>query len=465
LRWSGYEYENHHFSIQNKFFDFKNIDDLIENVQGKAGGAFGLCLADAQGNIGFLPHGLFPKRNDIYAAASGIKPGWTGDYEWEGYIEKSKVPVLKNPKKGYIFTANGRISSLNVEAGIAVTTASTARAKRIDSLLNDLIHTQKKKVGIQDMKRILNDTYDIFAAEKAPIMIDIVEKNNNLEKYINDPKKVEQIRTWLSELKSWNYHFDQNMTQPTIYTLWDIYFVNNLFNKQIKNENLRNLASVNFGFDDFTLDLLKNIQKDPSYFSKYCQSGNKDVPNACVKALVDGLDFVHEYLIPAGTSLAVDDALYGKWHTVEYRYAPFTRSLFRYFFDRRDSDSGSKNTINVGSVYYSQFKEKGLESSHTPNYRMIVDFGNDANNQFSIETGCSENILGKYFYYNLHDKHMSLEMVPMNFNSLNTSHTHRYSTIRFIYKDWYDQEEERLRKLEEAKQKAQNEGKEKQEDL
>lgn len=451
LAWTGYDYENHFIQAFFNILDLQNVQEAIKLFSNKSGGAFGLCYADTHGNIGYSPFAKFPKRVDIYEAARGIKPGWTGKYDWQGFTDPKDTPYMINPDKGYIFTANGRISSENVKLGIGVTQAATARAQRIDYLLNDLIHVQKKKIDIDDMKRVMNDTFDIYASMKAPIMLELAEAN--LEKYIKDKSRIPQIKKWMNDLKSWNYRFELDMSQPTIFTLWDIFFVDNMFKRQVKNDKLRNHASKRYGFEDFTLDILENLKTDPSYFSKYCQSGIKDEPNSCLKALVDGLDFVHEYLVIPGASFKDEDAYYRDWHKVVYRYAPFTRSFLRYFFDRSDSDSGSKNTINVGSVYYSDFKEKGLESQHTPNYRMIVDFGDDANNQFSIETGCSENILGKYFYYNLHDRHMSLEMVPMNFNSLNTTHTKRYATIRFIYKDWYAQEEERLSKLEEAKAK------------
>jgi hypothetical protein len=157
------------------------------------------------------------------------------------------------------------------------------------------------------------------------------------------------------------------------------------------------------------------------------------------------LHFAYEYLAPTGTPPSEEDMRYGYWHKIHYRYAPFTRTPLKILFDRSDEDNGSKNTINVGTVYYKEFREKGMESHHTANYRMVVDFGNDADNMFSIDTGVSENIVGQYFYYNLHEKHMSVDLFPMNFNSLNTTSTHRFSTIRLIYKNWFSEQEERLK--------------------
>ncbi|CAI2384247.1 unnamed protein product [Moneuplotes crassus] len=451
ISWSGYQYENHFIDEFIDILKFKDMNQVLKSLKNKNGGSFGLCGADSSGNIAFVPHVRYPKRMDKFAGEKGIKPGWTGKYEWQGFEDFSKYPVMINPKKGYVFAANGRITSLNTESGIGSTNPSTARAARINEMLHDLIHVQRKKVDINDMKTMLNDTVDIFAKLKTPLLLKIVEQDGNLEKYIEDKSRLPQIKEWIDQLKSWNYRFDQDLTQPTLFSLWEAYLFDNMFKRQITNPKLRNFVSKKYGHDDFIVKFLEEVSQNPSHFSKYCQSGTKDVKNACVKVVVGGLNFIYEYLVPAGTRFEDQDALFGKWHTVQYNYAPFTNSFLRYFFDRSDSDSGSKHTINVGSIYYEDFAEKGLQSSHTPIYRMVVDFGKDEDNQFCIETGASENILGKYFYYNLHDAHMSMELVPMNFNSLNTSHNKRYSTIRFIYKDWYDQEEERLRLLEENK--------------
>ena len=36
-------------------------------------------------------------------------PGWTDEYEWEGYIPFDQLPKVINPKQGFISTANNKI--------------------------------------------------------------------------------------------------------------------------------------------------------------------------------------------------------------------------------------------------------------------------------------------------------------------------------------------------------------------
>jgi len=324
--WTGYQYENYFLNSLIDPLKFKTVHDIFDGVKNKNGGTFGICTADNSGNIGYIPVVRHPKRKDPFSGERGIKPGWTGEYEWDGFDDHSDFPIMINPKKGYLFTANGRISSLNVKAGVGATIPATPRAARIKEMLHDLIHVQKKKVDINDMKKIMKDTKDIFAELKTPLMIKIAEQGNNLEKYTADKSRLPQLREWIKVLKSWDYTFEKEMAEPTLFSLWEVYIFDNMFKRQISNDKLRNFVSRKIGHEDFIVKFYEKLAQDSSYFSKYCQLGNKDVPNACVKAIVEGLNFVHEYLIPAGTTFKNEDAYYGKWHTIEYSYAPFTNS-------------------------------------------------------------------------------------------------------------------------------------------
>ena len=60
--------------------------------------------ADKEGNIGYKPAGLFPKR----IGYDGLLPvSGHGDYEWNGYFDMDVLPEEYNPDRGYVFTANG----------------------------------------------------------------------------------------------------------------------------------------------------------------------------------------------------------------------------------------------------------------------------------------------------------------------------------------------------------------------
>ena len=59
--------------------------------------------ADVDGNIGYKPAGLFPRRT----RHDGLLPvPGDGRYEWEGFFDMDALPEEYNPERGYIATAN-----------------------------------------------------------------------------------------------------------------------------------------------------------------------------------------------------------------------------------------------------------------------------------------------------------------------------------------------------------------------
>ena len=75
----------------------RHFDDPSQNV----------VYADTQGNIAYSLNGRVPVR--ARGEGSVPAPGWTGEYEWTGYIPFEAMPHLFNPPRGYIATANNQI--------------------------------------------------------------------------------------------------------------------------------------------------------------------------------------------------------------------------------------------------------------------------------------------------------------------------------------------------------------------
>ncbi len=70
-------------------------------------------FGDVDGNIGYKPAGLFPKRPNW----DGLMPvPGDGRYEWDGYFDMDVLPVEYNPDRGFTGSAN----SMNLPVGYAI---------------------------------------------------------------------------------------------------------------------------------------------------------------------------------------------------------------------------------------------------------------------------------------------------------------------------------------------------------
>ena len=89
--------------------------------------------ADTEGNIAYS----FPGKVPIRARGDGRVPvpGWTGEYEWTGYIPYEELPHLYNPPQGYIATANNRVVDEAYPYHIGLEHCTGDRAQRIVELI------------------------------------------------------------------------------------------------------------------------------------------------------------------------------------------------------------------------------------------------------------------------------------------------------------------------------------------
>ena len=91
--------------------------------------------ADIDGNIGYKPVGLFPKRTNW----DGLLPvPGDGRYEWDGYFDMDALPEEFNPERGFIATANAMNLPANypiAERRIGFEWSAPWRARRLDEVL------------------------------------------------------------------------------------------------------------------------------------------------------------------------------------------------------------------------------------------------------------------------------------------------------------------------------------------
>ena len=63
------------------------------------------------------------------------KPGWTGEFEWEGAVPYEELPELVDPEAGFLVTANNRIADDDYPHHITSDYLDGFRAKRIEQLI------------------------------------------------------------------------------------------------------------------------------------------------------------------------------------------------------------------------------------------------------------------------------------------------------------------------------------------
>jgi penicillin G amidase len=166
FRWTAQEPNliYHAISLLNRA---RNYDDFREALRYFDVPAQNFVYADVEGNIAYQMPGRIP----IRANGMGLvpAPGWTGEYEWEGYIPYEELPALYNPEPGYIVTANNSVVDEEYPHFISYYWADGDRAQRIEEMLQEQI-AAGTSLTVADMTRIQMDGKSLLAETYIPLL-------------------------------------------------------------------------------------------------------------------------------------------------------------------------------------------------------------------------------------------------------------------------------------------------------
>jgi penicillin amidase len=159
-----------------------------------------IVYADTSGNIGLYTPGLIPRRS----SGDGWlpQPGWTGEYDWAGFVGFDELPHAYNPTAGRIVNANNRIVPEGFPVFISRDWESPYRAQRIADLL-----TTGGKLDRARMGAIVTDPVSLFARE-------IIARARMLA-----PSDA-RAREALTRLAAWDGAMRRDRPEPLIFNTW-----------------------------------------------------------------------------------------------------------------------------------------------------------------------------------------------------------------------------------------------------
>ncbi len=107
--------------------------ELVAKLEGHTSPASNLIWADRHGSIGYKLIGRLPLRKG--GCPDLPKPGWEGEFEWEGAVPYDELPEVVDPESGFLVTANNRIVGDDYPHHITSDWLDGFRARRIEELL------------------------------------------------------------------------------------------------------------------------------------------------------------------------------------------------------------------------------------------------------------------------------------------------------------------------------------------
>jgi len=89
-----------------KMVQARNIAEFKEALAMLQLPYFNIMAVDVEGNIFYIFMGRFPRRPEGGFMRTEPKPGWTGEWDWQGIIPFSELPQIENPPTGWMQNCN-----------------------------------------------------------------------------------------------------------------------------------------------------------------------------------------------------------------------------------------------------------------------------------------------------------------------------------------------------------------------
>ena len=187
LRWTALE-PGFTFRSILAFNSAQNWEEFREAVRDFAVPAQNLVYADVDGNIGYQTPGWMPIRSPNHDGMLPV-PGWTDDYEWQGYVKFEDLPFAFNPPEGYIVTANNAVVGPEYPYTLSREWDYGYRAQTIlDDILNAPFDQQLQiaaqgkpgPIDIAYIQKMQGNNRDMNAERLVPILMDIPLSNEDL---------------------------------------------------------------------------------------------------------------------------------------------------------------------------------------------------------------------------------------------------------------------------------------------
>jgi penicillin amidase len=340
-----------------------------------------IIYADTKGNIGYQLPGKIPIRS---ANHSGLlpMPGWTGEFEWKGYIPFENLPRIFNPNRGYVVTANQAIVPLEYydllaqQLGLGKNYTISQewnygyRAQRIVQLINE-----KAPHSIVTFQAIQGDNKMLSAEEVLPYLAAL--------KY-NDPE-LAAVRDWLVK---WDGQCHKDSPQAALYAEFWMSLMNNLYKDQLGEK-----AQIQGNSKDMWATFLLLQQPNNKWWDN---SKTKDMED---RDAILSRSFREGY---ANTIAALGkDRNKWKWgnlHTATFVNNPLGASGLGPVEDlvNRGPIAVNGSTGTVNNTWWS-VSAGGYETRWIPSMRMIIDLGDFSRSVCINSTGQSGHPYSKHY--------------------------------------------------------------------
>ncbi len=199
LRWVGLE-EGIGNSTVHRLNTARDWEEFRAALAGWVCPGQNFVYADVDGNIGYQCTGLHPVRR--LGDGTVPVPGWTSEYEWEGFVPFEELPFAHNPEEGFLATANAKPHDDTYPFLLGHDFLPPFRARRVSQMI-----TEREQHDVESFARMQFDWLSLPAMDLVPKLLQ-VEPSGDRQKEA------------LEVLAGWDFRLAPDSAGAAIYQVW-----------------------------------------------------------------------------------------------------------------------------------------------------------------------------------------------------------------------------------------------------
>jgi penicillin G amidase len=324
-------------------------------------------VADRAGHIGFIAPGRVPLRkpeNDLKGQVPS--PGWEARYDWAGWVPLDETPRETDPARGWIATANQRVTAAGYPHYLTNDWALPYRQQRIEQLLS-----AKPRQGIDDLAAMQADVKSLAAPALLPWLLK-AESAHPLS------------AAALAQLQGFDGTMAADRAAPLIFWAWQRQLARGIFADDV-TAALWERSLANRSFQDALEGVLQRND------TAWCDDRATPAVETCAQQSGLALTRALDELRPSqGADVA--QWQWGRLHQMRAEHRPFSRvKLLARWFELRVPVGGDTHTVNVSRVGLRPDAATGelYLDEHGPSLRALYDLADPQQSRVMHSTGQS----------------------------------------------------------------------------
>jgi penicillin amidase len=323
-----------------------------------------ITYADKEGNIGLIAAARIPLRK----AGDGRLPveGWSGKYDWTGWIPFDYLPQNFNPPDGIIANANNPVASAKYPHELGRWRTPGYRAQRLLHLLKT-----NPSTNVAAMTKMQNDSVSVAAHDLLRLMLRI------------SPHSEESGRI-MALMRGWDGTMARDIPQPLIFLSW----LRALDRRLLADE----LGSLYAHYGSLHTQTIKEIlQRATGWCDDKSTPRKESCDDQIAGSLADAMNELSDRFGQDFTRWQWGDAHIARFDHPVLGRLPYIGNLFNV----RIPSDGGPYTLNRGMIGLSS--DAPYASVHGAGYRAVYDLASRDRSRFIISPGQSGNWFSSHY--------------------------------------------------------------------